>query len=242
MLKNFTATAAIAIGLIGLAACSSGPRQSVPDRIINRALASAPGQAQPGDVVATELAFARLAREKGQWTAFAEYAADSGVMFVPQPVNARQWLKGRANPAEAVRWQPHQVWMSCDGSLAVTKGAWQRPDGSQGYFTTVWERQKDRSYKWVLDQGDILTEPLAEPEFIQTAVADCRAGQAIAAGVNTPLDSRPAYGSGASQDGSLSYEWDVAADLSRRLRISIIKDGKTVDALQLEVAPPPPGA
>ncbi|MFZ9396782.1 MAG: hypothetical protein ACO25F_12075 [Erythrobacter sp.] len=225
--------------MLALAACSSGPRQSVPDRIINRALAGAPGQAQPGDVVATEIAFARLAREKGQWTAFAEYAADDGLMFVPQPVNARQWLKGRANPAEAVRWQPHEVWMSCDGSLAVTRGAWQRPDGSVGYFTTVWERQRDRSYKWVLDQGDALAEPLAEPEFIRSEVADCRSKDAIAAGANTTGDALPARGGGTSQDGSLAYAWDVAADLSRRLSVSMIKGGKLVEVLKLEVAPPP---
>ena len=101
-------------------------------------------RADASAVVAAELAFARAAQEKGQWTAFAEFAADDAVMFVPEPVNAQAWLKGRANPPQAVRWQPHQVWSSCDGSLAVTKGAWQRPDGSVGYFTTVWQRQGNK--------------------------------------------------------------------------------------------------
>jgi len=129
--------------------------------------------ANPSAVVATELAFAREAQGKGQWTAFAEYAADDAVMFVPQLVQAKDWLKKRANPAQAVTWQPYSIWMSCDGSLAVSKGAWQRPDGTSGYFTTVWRRQNNGKYKWTLDQGDSLAQPLAAPEMISGEVADC---------------------------------------------------------------------
>ena len=214
--------------MLALAACSSGPQQSVPDRIINRALAGAPGQAQPGDVVATEIAFARLAREKGQWTAFAEYAADDGLMFVPQPVNARQWLKGRANPAEAVRWQPHHVWMSCDGSLAVTKGAWQRPDGSVGYFTTVWERQRDGEYKWVMDQGDVLAEPLAEPDVVESETASCTPEEPGPDIRLTPVapDNTRMIGS-RSQDGSL--EWSIAYSPGthrRHMLVTLVREGK----------------
>ena len=122
-------------------------------------------RAAPSRVIAAELAFARAAQEKGQWSAFAEYATEDAVMFVPQPTNAQAWLKGRANPPQAVRWQPHQVWSSCDGSLAVAKGALQRPDGSAGYFTTVWARQakKKAGYRWLLYHEGALAEPLAAP-------------------------------------------------------------------------------
>src|SRR6478752_2391887 len=120
--------------------------------------------ASPADIVAAEQAFGRAVQEKGQWTAFAEYAADNAVMFVPQAVKARDWLAGRANPPQGVRWQPHEVWMSCDGSLAVTRGAWQRPDGSVGYFTTVWTLADGQGeYRWILDQGDALTAPPEAP-------------------------------------------------------------------------------
>lgn len=168
MLKKITA---VALTLV-LAACGGPQRPRFGDGVIDRALAGAPGMAQPSTIVAAELAFARAAQEQGQWTAFAQFAADDAVMFVPEPVNAKQWLKVQQDPAQAVSWQPHQVWMSCDGSLAVTKGAWQR--GEQvGYFTTVWQRQDDGGYKWIMDQGDVLAEPLVEPDFIQTQIADC---------------------------------------------------------------------
>ncbi len=115
----------------------------------------------PSALIAAESAFARLAREKGQWTAFAETATDEAEMFVPQRTPAKAWLKGRANPPQAVQWQPSSVWMSCDGSAGVTFGGYQAGAG-YGWFSTVWERQKKKGdYKWVLDQGGDLAAPLA---------------------------------------------------------------------------------
>src|SRR5690606_35236327 len=125
-----------------LAGCASGGPRASGHRLDLGGPCAREGarfrRASPGEVVAAELAFARLAQEKGQWTAFLGTSTSDAVMFVPQPVNAHEWLRRQSNPAEAVRWQPHQVWSSCDGTLAVTKGAWQRPDRSVGYFTTGW--------------------------------------------------------------------------------------------------------
>ena len=129
----------------------------------------------PSALIAAESAFARLAREKGQWTAFADTAADEAEMFVPQRVLAQVWLKGRANPPQAVQWQPSSVWMSCDGSAGVTFGGYQA-GSANGWFSTVWQRQRKKgNYKWVLDQGGDLAAPLAGTDFITGKVADCPA-------------------------------------------------------------------
>lgn len=127
----------------------------------------------PSALIAAESAFARAAREKGQWTAFAATSTDDAEMFVPQRTLAKAWLKGRANPPQAVQWQPSSVWMSCDGSAGVTFGGYQA--GSEnGWFSTVWQRQpKKGDYKWVLDQGGELAAPLAGADFITGKVADC---------------------------------------------------------------------
>jgi hypothetical protein len=160
--------------------------------------------AHPTTVIATELAFARAAQEDGQWTAFADYAANDAVMFVPEPVNAKDWLKKQKDPAKAVAWQPYQVWSSCDGSLAATRGAWQRPDGTAGYFTTVWARQKNGDYKWVMDQGDTLAEPLAAaPDMIGATVADCATRPLPIS--QTISVSGTGY-AGASTDGTLGWQ------------------------------------
>ncbi len=201
--------------------------------------------ANPSAVVATELAFARAAQEKGQWAAFRQFAADDAVMFVPQPVKAKDWLKGRAEPAVAVKWQPYEVWMSCDGSLAVTKGAWQRPKGV-GYFTTVWRRQKNGDYKWVLDQGDALKEPLPEPEMIAGQVADC-GGRAIrdaaAADFEANLDASDfSEGAGVaselheSDDGTLIYTYAVEPNGARKFRVGLLQDGEFRPVLRSDVA------
>jgi len=208
--------AATSVLLLALSACAGQQPPRTPDQVINRALRGAPGLAQPSKVVAAELGFARMAQEVGQWTAFAEYAAEDGVMFVPEAVNAKTWLKGRANPAQAVTWQPHQVWMSCDGSLAMTKGAWQRPEGLNGYFTTVWQRQKDGEYRWVMDQGDILAEPLVEPEFIQTQVADCsNLGAITPPALSVPTGDGQWLKLGESSDKTLRWIVRVESDGSR---------------------------
>lgn len=196
--------------LAALAACSSGPPRT-PSQYIDRVLTHAPGAAQPSVVVAAELAFARAAQEKGQWTAFAEFAADDATMFVPAPVNAKGWLKGRTNPPAAVAWQPYHVWMSCDGSLAMTKGAWQQPNGTQGYFTTVWKRQADGSYRWVMDQGDGLEVALPEPEMIEAKVASCDHRAAITPPmIGVPTGDGTQFVTGESDDKTL--RWIVRAE------------------------------
>jgi hypothetical protein len=212
--RAIRAVLAVMVGALLAAGCAPGGPRSAGDRSgLSARERERFWSADPSAVIATELAFARTAQEKGQWSAFAEFADDDAVMFVPQPVKAKDWLKGRQNPAEAVRWQPHEVWSSCDGTLAVTKGAWQRPDGTVGYFTTVWERQRGGQYKWVMDQGDVLAQPLEAPEFVdaQTAVCSPMPDPAAArAGIAT--DDRR---SGWSKDATLLYATDVRPDGGR---------------------------
>ena len=225
----------LVLAALGLFAAPSLARDRRDDRSGN-------GNANPSAVIAAEIAFAQLAQAKGQWTAFRSTATKDAVMFVPQMAYAQAFLKDRADPAQAVKWQPHQVWSSCDGSLAVTRGAWQRPDGSAGYFTTVWQRQKDLKYKWVLDQGDAMPFPLDEPEMIAAKVADCPAGYRPerAAKPNNfkgqlpALD--PAHRSGASLDATLRWDVTVTPEGARHFVVSMTADGKqqTVQDLQVE--------
>lgn len=109
--------------------------------------------ADPSAVVAAELAFARLARDKGQWTAFRATADKDAIMFVPQAANALTFLKKRADPPKAIAWSPGRIFIACDASYAISTGPWTRPDGSTGTFITLWREQPDRNYKWVLDFG-----------------------------------------------------------------------------------------
>ncbi len=210
---------------------------------------AAQAYADPGEVIATELRFARMAQDKGQWTAFRAYAAPGAQMFAPQVVRAELFLKGKPNPAVAVKWQPQAVWSSCDGAYAVTRGAWQK-GASQGWFVTVWQRQKDGRYQWVLDQGDELkaAEPAPDmpaPDMIVATVADCPArrggfddGMARgrrARGIavepfdkNAPTD----FTTHAAPDGSLGWTTGMAGG-ARSFVLRIRQDGELREVLRL---------
>lgn len=137
------------------------------------------GSADPSAVVAAEIAFAKLARDKGQWTAFRDTADKDGIMFLPLATNAQRFLKGRKDPPKPIAWQPGRVFISCDGSYAVSTGPWQRPDGSTGTFITVWRQQEKGGYKWALDFGSTKAfgTNVAE-EGIDAKIADCPARRA----------------------------------------------------------------
>jgi hypothetical protein len=202
------------------------------------------GYANPSALIAAEIAFAQLAQAKGQWTAFRETAAPDAEMFVPQRVRAQDWLKKRANPPAAVRWQPHEVWMSCDGSFGITRGAWQGAGGGNGYFTTIWQRQekggsKGGGYKWVLDQGDALAQPLAPPEMIAGKVADCRPGAGPVPASPPPpgIDAKD----GASADRTLQWSSWVWPDGSRAISAWLWNGTGFDPVLNLRVAAAPVG-
>ncbi|EZP73889.1 hypothetical protein BV97_04882 [Novosphingobium resinovorum] len=195
----------IALGLALVAVFAASAQTDARPR---RRLPPGTGTANPSALVAEEIAFARLAREKGQWKAFREFADDTAIMFVPQEVQAQDWLKKQADPAAPVQWEPHQVWMSCDGTLGVTKGAWQRPDGSVGWYTTIWQRQKKGEYRWVLDHGDTLPSALPEPDMLTARVAKCGRRPDAPPPGTPPADARTFTG-GNSLDGTLRWHVTV---------------------------------
>ena len=92
-----------------------------------------------------EHAFARDAQRIGQWTAFRKYADHDAVMFTPQAVWARDFLKDRKDPPKAIA-------LAAGAQLRLLR----RPDRGQhralvqagrqagGYFTTVWQRDAAR--------------------------------------------------------------------------------------------------
>jgi hypothetical protein len=163
----------------------------------------------PMTAIDAERAFVADAQKLGQWTAFRKYAADDAVMFVPQQVNAQAFLKDRKDPPASVYWWPGKSFVSCDGSYAVNTGPWVRQYGKAvGYFTTVWKRQPDGSWKWIYDGGDGLDTARAEGGDIKPSVAGC--GGVRKGFIATP----PTYekvGGGQSDDRTLIWRWSVSA-------------------------------
>lgn len=232
-----------------LAACASTPGPRYSRGTVDRVLATAGGAAQPAKIVAAESAFARAAREDGQWTAFRAFAAPGAIIHGKNGgIVAEDWLAGRADPDEAVRWGPRAVMMSCDGVLAVSRGRFLTPEDTVGTFVTVWQQRRDGEYRWVYDAAALddpqpvreHNAPPADDEIVVTAldmvqgrVADCDGSEGAPALPASIAQRRAAPGSWVAPDGTLSFHWRHTGTGTRDMTVIWLKDGAWGEALSL---------
>lgn len=111
-------------------------------------------------LVAAEKNFAKAAAEKNTKAAFLEFSADDGINFNPNPVNAKEFWNSRPVNAALLAWTPEFADISANGVLGYTTGPWEfRPKGKDdapagfGHYVTLWQKQADGNFKWVLDIG-----------------------------------------------------------------------------------------
>ncbi|KPF63971.1 hypothetical protein [Porphyrobacter sp. AAP60] len=238
---------------VTLAACASGQRTPGPPRaVINRALANAPGAAQPSTIVAVEIAFARAARERGQWTAFREFAAPGALLHGKNgPFAIEPWLATQTDPPVAVQWQTRAVAISCDGAVAMTQGRLTTPEGKVGNFVTVWERQGNGEYRYVFDAGglDVPQPPPRPPvedgnivvtaiDSVKGMVASCpRGGAAIPPPPPIPLGEDGKADARLSRDGTLRWRWEHRDDGTRYATADYFYEGRWLTAFEQSLAP-----
>lgn len=126
-------------------------------------------------VVEAEHAFAQYSIEHGMKEAFLRFAAPDGVIFRRGPVNAIEaWTQVTPAPAGLLTWWPAYADVSRAGDLGYTTGPYEfrekpsdaRPAGTGHYFT-VWRRQPDGSWKFVLDLGIRHAAPAAPETTLQ---------------------------------------------------------------------------
>ncbi|MBV9925836.1 MAG: nuclear transport factor 2 family protein [Acidobacteria bacterium] len=127
-------------------------------------------------VVGAEHAFAQRSIDEGMKPAFLAYAAPDGVVVNRQgPVNAIEtWSRRDPAPAGLLTWWPTYADVSRAGDMGWTTGPFEfrekptqeKPDDT-GHFFTVWRRQPDGFWKWVLDLG--IRHPA--PEVTETALS-----------------------------------------------------------------------
>lgn len=172
----------------------------------------------PQTAVDAERAFAAMAQAKGQWTAFRAFAADDATMFTPQPVNAHTFLQPRADPPQSVRWSPAASYISCDGTTAANTGPWRGANGGHGYFSTIWRRQPDGGWKWIVDGGDSLAVPRVEAREAKVHKAICNHPRNPP---EPPLGIESKVGAGASPDKTLIWWYEVARDGARTFAVRL---------------------
>ncbi|GGC32550.1 hypothetical protein GCM10011371_19960 [Novosphingobium marinum] len=203
-----------------VAGCAAGPQSGSAQKQIAGPASQVAGKsyANPTEIIGAEVAANLLAEADGQWTALGDFAAEGAVMFVPQPVLARQWLNGRPNPVKPDAWRPHVSWVSCDGTLGAAEGAWQGSDGTRGYFVGVWQLQPDGEYKWVMRDTGKLAKPLETPEMLAGTVADCGPLPPALAAAD-PVEG--IQRGGASTDGTLRWSTRVDPWCGRIVTVSV---------------------
>lgn len=245
-----------------LAACASPAKQArtraanMAERTLDRMEQAAP-LADPGLVVAADIAFARAARDTDLLSAMRAYATNDAVRHSGKgAIDLETSLIGHPPVPVAERWAPNTVWSSCNGRSAVSFGKFRTPDGIMGTYATLWQRQPDRAlpYKWAyrlaakdatqppprqslenLEGEDVIV--VEELSSINARTADCAlTGDALRP--PPPLREFAAssvHHTGMSDDGTLSWAWEHRQDGSRVFITDYLRGGMWEEVVNLVV-------
>jgi ketosteroid isomerase-like protein len=121
-------------------------------------------------MVATERAFSRMSEEKGTREAFVAFIAEDGILFRPRAVLGKKWINEHPPAANTTRpllvWEPIFAGISRAGDLGYSTGPWRRKNDIKdakfsafGNFMTVWKKQPDGQWRFVVDLGISNPEP-----------------------------------------------------------------------------------
>ena len=184
------------------------------------AASGAPAAARPVDVspvVEAERAFAQAARTDGANAAFLRYSAPDALVFQPKPRLAKAALEANPIPAVPLNWWPAYAGIAVSGDLGFTTGPFVVGTGdrkSHGWYFTIWRRQPDGSWRWIIDHGPRTREAAANGTGAQVA--------ALPHGRRSP--PAKAFGDVKSTEARLAAE--LAADARAALPRFLAADGR----------------
>jgi ketosteroid isomerase-like protein len=123
-------------------------------------------------VIAIEQDFAAASLSQGIKQSFLAYAAPDAVLFRPKPVAAVTALINDPddNDGLTLDWWPAMGAIARSGDMALSVGPWvlEVPGATRqrlyGYYATIWKKQPDGSWKFVIDGAGakIASEPARE--------------------------------------------------------------------------------
>lgn len=117
-----------------------------------------------GILMKTDADFSSMSVKEGMFRAFLSYISDDGVLLHDNsyPSKGKEALQesfaGRSDTSFILTWEPLFEKISESGDLGYTYGTWTNTDKasgqvSKGTYVTIWQKQKDGSWKFVLDSG-----------------------------------------------------------------------------------------
>ena len=157
----------IAIVAIGFAACSEKGEH-------HHHVTPAMIDSMRNDLLKTDLAFSKLSEEKGQNTAFFEYASDNATVLRPfsRPVTGRDSLKHmlsiHPDSTFVLTWVPISSDVARSGEIGFTYGTYSlefKAGGhEEGTYCTVWHKDSTKAWKFILDTGNEGLSPKEKAE------------------------------------------------------------------------------
>ena len=150
MSHKLTSTVAMSLAVLGLAYTHYTVSAQSP---------AASRAALTAQVRSAEVAFAKSMADR-DLKAFASLLGDEAVFF-----GGKGAMRGRAEVVEGWKrffddaaapfsWQPSEVEVLDSGTLGMTSGPVLDPQGRRiGTFNSIWQRQKDGSWKVIFDKG-----------------------------------------------------------------------------------------
>lgn len=125
------------------------------------------------ELMAVDRAFSARAQQIGVPGAFVEFAADDAVMYRNgmEPIIGKEAIAKLLEPEgnASLVWEPLTCDMAASGDLGYTRGSFvlnvpasgDKPAQGpyKGYYVSIWKKQPDGSWKWVMDTGIVSQVP-----------------------------------------------------------------------------------
>ena len=125
------------------------------------------------ELIKTEHDFYNATQERGWGQAFIDFADDNSTLLRQDqfPIIGRadilKLFKGKESNVLPIKWNPIKAEVSDDGSLGYTWGNWTytvkdkngKENITYGNYVTIWKKQPDGKWKFVLDGGNTTPAP-----------------------------------------------------------------------------------
>ena len=116
------------------------------------------------ELLDADRAFSAMSEEKGMKNAFLEFIDSNGVLLRPDQLpikgaDAIDYLIQQNDQDYNFTWQPKDGFISASGDLGYTYGVYTlKPKTKdtviQGTYVSIWKKQADGKWKFVLDSGN----------------------------------------------------------------------------------------